>query len=62
MVIFISANEKWQEGMISGTVYSGEEKLTQIITKVSSAKSLVLECLNLLNVINVHFGSVLLHL
>ena len=34
VVFWSAAAEDWQAGKVSGTVYSGDEKLTQLIAKV----------------------------
>ena len=34
MFLFLAADVKWDEGCCSGTVYSGEDKLTKLMTEV----------------------------
>ena len=37
--VMCAAGQDWQAGKVSGTVYSGDEKLTQIMAKVGLAFS-----------------------
>lgn len=35
----LSGDVRWQDGKVSGTVYSGEEKLTRLLVKVKCKQS-----------------------
>ena len=35
----VSGDVRWQDGKVSGTVYSGEEKLTHLLVKVKCKQS-----------------------
>lgn len=35
----LSGDVRWEDGKVSGTVYSGEEKLTRLLVKVKCKQS-----------------------
>lgn len=38
-LLSFSGDVRWQDGKVSGTVYSGEEKLTRLLVKVMCKQS-----------------------
>lgn len=39
LLSFLSGDVRWEDGKVSGTVYSGEEKLTRLLVQVRCQRS-----------------------
>lgn len=50
-VSLFSGKVRWEDGRVSGAVYSGEEKLTKLLVKVMQCVFKVIECVCILKII-----------